>query len=124
MNKLDLLYLSTFVLAFCIGCDTHHPRPAKIEPVYYPEIKEGITTREDILFEYGAPSMEFESGRILTFRLALGDKGLENPGADYRIEKQNGKEFRVKIWYGSQYNLIVVFDNDQRVKKWALLQVR
>jgi len=64
----------------CAGCQTaptENPlSAASIQQHRLPPLEDGCTTRQQITAALGEPSMQFEHGRIVIYRIAL----IENPG--------------------------------------------
>lgn len=73
-------------------------------------LRDGATLREDAHLRLGEPSAQYESGRILAFRLARDQGGLYcvTPGE----------------WSPDSYSLILVFDAKGVLSRHSLVQVR
>jgi hypothetical protein len=84
-------------------------------------IENGKTTREQVLLKFGIPSRQFESGRILAWRVRTGDEGLVTV-SDY----PGGDDPRFNTWPASSrgYDLIVVFDPSDLVQTHNLVPAR
>jgi hypothetical protein len=65
---------------------------------------DGMTTAEEVRSRLGNPHSEFEQSRIVTYRLASPDAG----------------DFKPAAW--SPYELVLVFDASQVLKRHALIQ--
>ena len=74
-------------------------------------LQEGVTHREEVRMRLGEPSSQYESDRILAFRLAKDSGGyvLVKPG---------------NTWSGVGYNLMLAFDDDGVLRRHTLVEVR
>ena len=84
-------------------------------------IQDGQTTREQVLLKLGIPSRQFESGRILGWRVCSAGEGLVTV-SDYPGEP----DLRYNSWPAGTrgYDLIVVFDGGDRVEAHSLVLAR
>jgi hypothetical protein len=84
-------------------------------------IEDGKTSREAMLLKLGIPSRQFESGRILAWRVRTAEEGLVMV-SDY----PGGYDPRFNTWPASSrgYDLIVVFDAGDLVQTHNLVPAR
>jgi len=124
-----LLYILTIP-----GCFTHRPRPVdnliSLLPI---TIEKGIS-RENILLTFGAPSMVFQDGRIMTYRLSKTIKryDIDEEGNHEYTFKNAGIECKGtnrprdfnKSWFIARYNLVLVFNKENKVEKYRFIKVQ
>ena len=70
--KQAVMLLCLILLSLLTACATPKIRPSDVEQVIRSElsfIRDGVTTREDVLLKLGTPSAQFEAQRILTYQL-------------------------------------------------------
>ena len=84
-------------------------------------IKDGQTTREEMLLKLGVPSRQFEAGRILAWRVRTAEEGLVTV-SDY----PGSPDLRYNAWPATSrgYDLIVVFDPGDHVQTHSLVPAR
>lgn len=73
-------------------------------------LSDGVTRRDYALLKLGEPSAKYESSRILAYRLRKDEEGY------VLITRRDN-------WYGVQYSLILVFDDQGILNNHALVQV-
>jgi len=73
-------------------------------------LSDGVTRRDEALLKLGEPSAKYESSRILAYRLRKDEVGYV-----LLAHRDN--------WYGVQYSLILVFDDQGILNRHALVQV-
>lgn len=103
LRALASLCFALLLLGGCAG----NPRG---EPDLLGFLQDGSTRREDVYLRLGEPSAQYESGRILAFRLAKDEGGLYPVTTPY--------------WPSESYSLILVFDAQGLLSRHALVQVR
>ena len=74
----------------------------------------------DVLLRFGAPSTEFEDGRILTYRLVVPEDGEPQVVA----REVSLDDPRIAHWREAQYSLVLVFGDDHVLAQHALIRVR
>ncbi len=82
-------------------------------------IRDGETTREEVLLAFGLPSASFEGDRILAYRLASTQTGVM-----VLTREVDPFDVRVSAWHIAHYNLIVVFDAQGVVERHVVLRIR
>ena len=70
-------------------------------------IRDGATTREEVLLKLGTPSAEFEGQRILTYEI--------------RIDKKGEAHLIPPLRYRLYHNLVLVFGPDAVLEKHSLV---
>jgi hypothetical protein len=74
-------------------------------------LEEGVTRKADVIRRLGDPSAIYDDSRTMTYRLAQDDKGwIVRP-------KSVG-------WHGIVSNLVVVFDDQDILKRHSLVRIR
>jgi hypothetical protein len=97
--------------ALCVGCVTPPQPPAN--PRLLDFLQDGTTSKETVLLQLGQPSAQFESGRILTYRIGL--------------EKDRGyflRETGATNWLDLKFSLVLVFDGRDLLQRHAMVEVR
>lgn len=125
MRRLLLLSISVFLML--MSCVPLTMQPEKLRQKWLPFLQEGSTTKEDVLLELGIPSAQFQGDRILAYRLT----DVECQVYSFRhCEKEGlvtidmlGPE-ESSGWRAAWYNLILVFDENDVLKKLSLIGVR
>lgn len=103
-NCLLLTLFLTMLLAGCAG----QPR-GRADLLDF--LQEATTCKEQVYLTLGDPSMSYEGGRIVTYRLG------KNKGGYYLL--QNGPDFQ-----GVNYSLVLVFSEQGCIAKHSLVEVR
>lgn len=94
-------------MAFSVGCSTTPIGRGDLLDF----LKDGVSTREDIILQLGDPNAMYEHSRILTYRLSQDENGW--------VLRDNTKN-----WYGVLVNLVLVLDDRGVLKRHSLVQVR
>ena len=76
-------------------------------------LREGATTREEVILQLGQPSASFEHERILTYRL-----GEVRRAGLYLISPTN-----TLPWADVRYSLVLIFDGSGRLERKGLVTV-
>jgi len=111
VRRLSMSIRKVFIYFCCmlllIGCaHTLTVADSEVERKYLPWLEDGKTKKEEVQKRLGLPSVEFEGGRLWTFRLDLDqEKGFVST-------------------YPAIYSLVLVFDEKSTLKKHSLLRVR
>lgn len=96
------------------GCAT----PPNARPDLLAFLEPGRTTREEVLLKLGQPSASFEQERILTYRLGqYGEEGyfIVSPKVAYAGQSAS--------WQNVHFSLVIVFDEQGRLRKHGLVKV-
>ena len=82
-------------------------------------VQDGVTTREQVLMQLGAPTGRFEADRIFTYRIAReGDDGLRI------LQRQSdGSGYAGGNWQAADFSLVLVFQ-DEILTRHSLVPVR
>ena len=73
-------------------------------------IRDGVTTRQEVLARLGEPGATYEADRILTYRLG------RDQGGDYLFRNKSD-------WFGVCSNLVLVLDDHGILRKHSLVSV-
>lgn len=109
------LALAAFLFfALLAGCVT--PPNARKDLLAF--LEPGRTTREEVLLKLGQPSGSFEQEKILTYRLGqYGEEGYFIIAPKVFIPAQGAS------WQNVNFSLVIVFDEQGRLRKHELVKV-
>ena len=107
-----------FALVLAAGCATTRP-PVMGRPDLLNFLADSKTTKEEVITTLGQPSGKFEREKILTYRLGFktGNKGF------YVVEQHPGMPIE-ENWADAKYSLVLVFDENDVLRKHSLVEVR
>jgi hypothetical protein len=110
--------LATLGLAMLVvwlaGCVT--PPSARKDLLKF--LEAGHPTREEVILELGQPSGTFERERILTYRIGqLGEEGY------YIVSPKVVMPNQAPTWQSVSYSLVLVFDEQGRLRTHRLVRV-
>ena len=107
------------------GCLIHPNDGAPVAPVdpgvvheLLPYLVDGTATRAEIEGHLGAPTSEFEEGRVCTHRLMMRGPELVAVGRESVPD-----DSRLALWNVAHYSLVLVFDDAGLLVKHRLLRV-
>lgn len=103
-----------FLTALLAGCATTGPPSSKTLLDF---LKDGVTTKEEVLLQLGQASGAFESERILTYRIGKDDAGY------FLLDRLNRTDQR-GTWAMSSHSLVLVFDENNTLRRHSLVPVR
>jgi len=110
-----------FVFAFAVigwvyGCSYNMPLDTATVSEQFPFLRQGETTRQEVLNRMGLPMASYESDRILIFSM---------------IENHSLKRFQVgydsmpgRAVATALYHLVLVFDSKGRLERHSLVRVQ
>jgi len=111
-------FLACPVLVFALtGCGSAH-KLQTIDPgvtghTRLSFLKDSQTTKKEVLLNLGTLSVQFEEGRILTYRL---------DGKYQAVPRPSGQS--PTPWHRAQYSLVLVFDAAGILQRHSLVRVR
>lgn len=112
--------LAVLMLAGCNVAGSTQPVPPELEArLQRIPLRDGFTTKREVLLAYGLPSGQFEGERILTYRLEAHPQG-----ACVVTREVDPQDPRLSEWRMASINLILVFDDEHVLQQHAFLQVR
>jgi hypothetical protein len=114
--------MSVALGAAACGCAARST-PAQVADVERSQlafVRDGVTTREEVLLKLGVPSAQFEGERILTYRLGLNAKGALAPMSP----EVAAEDHRYAVWTRAAYNLVLVFDPRNVLQRHSFIEVR
>ena len=123
--KLRVQYFSLVVLGLLVaGCATPKVQPVPAVPAeramrshLLSFIRDGMTTREEVLLKLGTPSAQFESGRILTYQIRF-DKN----GALHLVwPRRSARNPALTNWEPEILSLVLVFGPNGLLEKHSLV---
>lgn len=108
------LQLAAIVLgAMCLaGCAT--PAIQGADPRLLEFLRDGASTRDEIMLALGQPSATFQQERILSYRLG------EDAKQGYFVVQPNS----ASPWLNVRYSLVLVFDSGGTLQKHSLVPVQ
>ncbi|RMF21981.1 MAG: hypothetical protein D6760_08370 [Deltaproteobacteria bacterium] len=112
------------ILAFLTACTTPKVQPLPAADIIRSDllsfVRDGVTTREEVLLKLGTPSAQFEGGRILTYQIRVGDDGIARVYWPRRSELHPA----LTHWEPEIYSLVLVFRNEGVLEKHSLVSAR
>ena len=117
------MLLSLFALLLLVGCAGTQQVVNKEAHPNLDFLKEGVTTKEDVLLKLGIPAAQFEGERILLYRLREREKeGLMAipPELGYRDARLAPMR---SSWGMGDYSLVLVFDEKNTLRKQSLIKI-
>ena len=94
------------------ACATNTNMPGG-DPQLLEFLRDGATTREEVLLKLGQPSATLESEKVLTYRIG----GEARQGYVVEIPLQGS-------WQGVTHSLVLIFDANGMLQKHSLVSVR
>jgi hypothetical protein len=108
------------ILGPALGCAYGVPLSiAEVETKHLAFLRDGETTREEILLKFGDPTGIFEDGRILTFRLEASETAVIPVRREYDRDLPG-----VTHWRLANLSLVAVFDDKNVLRRHALVPVK
>ena len=110
------------IIGLATGCATPKLQPADPQLLFKSElafIRDGATTREELLLKLGTPSGQFERDRILTYLLRV-----DKDGKWHLISPQINTTTGFREWRPETYSLVLVFGADGVLRKHSLVTAR
>jgi hypothetical protein len=102
------------------GCMYNLPlKVADVEAEHLSFLRDGGTSREEVLLRLGDPTGVFEDGRILTFRLEASDRGVIPVRREYDFDFHG-----VTQWRLANLSLVTVFDSNHVLNRHSLILVK
>jgi hypothetical protein len=114
-----LLLLALAILSLATGCATPRLQPAAPQLLSRSElafIRDGVTTREELVLKLGIPSAQVEGDRILMYQFRSDEGGkwhLVSP----RVSAMTG----LREWGAGTCSLVVVFGADGVLQKHSMV---
>ena len=115
------LFVWSFAGVLLAGCASQAPpaKVAELEAKHLAFVRDGVTTREQVMLQLGIPTGTFEGERIMTWRLVYNGDVLF-PIAAERVPDDP----RYTMWQVPAYNLVLVFDARNLVQRHSFIEVR
>ena len=113
--KIKILII-LLVLLSLVGCATAPPVKGRSDLLNF--LTDGKTRKEEVLTTLGQPSGQFESQKILTYRL-----GYEPKSYGYYVVERESTPSGWPMWTLTQYSLVLVFDDAGVLEKQSLIKV-
>lgn len=111
-------------LGLFAGCATPKVQPIPAAQVIRSDLlsflREGTTTREEVLLKLGTPSMRFEGERILTYQVRIDKDGAAHVFWPRRSELEL-KNSWLTHWEPGIHSLVLVFGPNGVLEKYSLV---
>lgn len=108
------------IIVLVTGCATPHVEPADPQLLLRSEllafIRDGVTTREEVVLKLGIPSAQFEGEKIMTYQLRADQAGKWHLVAP-QVNATNG----FREWPQGTCSLVLVFGGDGVLRKHSLV---
>ena len=110
----ELALAAILISVLLTGCVT--PPDARKDLLAF--LEAGRTTREEVLLKLGQPSGSFEQERIFTYRIGqYGEQGY------YIVSPKVVLPAQGATWQNVHFSLVLVFDEQGRLRKHQLIRV-
>ena len=126
--RLRRLFLLLSKVAFCIlfaflltGYPGQVIADENIQQKWLPFIKDGKTTKEEVLLKLGMPSAQFEGERILIYKMMFDEKEGFKVASRYISMAWDS---RFSQWGIPEYHLVLVFDKRNVLQRHSLLFIK
>lgn len=86
-------------------------------------LREGMTTREEVLLKLGTPSMRFEGERILTYQIRIAKNGAAHVFWPRRSELELENSW-LTHWEPGIHSLVLVFGPHGVLEKYSLVEAK
>ncbi|HZK81441.1 MAG TPA: hypothetical protein VFC46_10250 [Humisphaera sp.] len=110
-----IIALTVPLLMLSTGCQ---PTPAELSSKPVAFLRSGKVSEDDLLLHFGTPTGRFENDRVLTWRLGLTYMRELGPASRSVLPFGDGAD-----WQDTLYDLVVVFDGNQTMKRFRLIPV-
>ena len=108
------------ILWLSLGCAYKLPMTvAEVQEKHLEFLRDGETTREEVLLRLGDPTGIFEDGRILTFRIEASETGVVAVRREYDRDILG-----VSQWRLANLSVVAVFDEKGVLRRHALVPVK
>lgn len=103
------------LLSLLVSCST---TPLRGRADLLDFLQDDQTTKEEVLLKLGQPSAQYQTEKILTYRLGRDD---QNHGYYVVTREINSQGW--PIWANAKFSLVLVFDAQGRLCKHSLVEV-
>lgn len=119
--KQTVKFFSLIILGLLAACATPKVQPIPAEQVIRSDllsfVRDGATTREEVLLKLGTPSAQFEGQRILTYQIRIGKDGAAHVFWPRRSELNPA----LTHWEQEIHSLVLVFRPNGVLEKHSLV---
>jgi hypothetical protein len=117
------MLLSLLALLLVVGCAATQQVVNREAHPQLDFLKEGVTTKEEVLLKLGIPAAQFEGERILLYRL----RERQNEGLVVIPPELGYRDARLapvrSPWGTGDYSLVLVFDEKNTLSKQSLIKI-
>ena len=99
-----------------VGCSTTTPLRGRADLLDF--LADNQTTKEEVLLKLGQPSAQFQTEKILTYRL-----GKEDQNRGYYVVTREINPQGWPTWANAKFSLVLVFDAQGVLCKHSLVEV-
>jgi len=114
---MNLKFLAALVLlSLLVGCSTTTPLRGRADLLDF--LLDNQTTKEEVLLKLGQPSAQFQTEKVLTYRL-----GKEEQNRGYYVVTREVNPRGWPTWTNAKFSLVLVFDAQGLLRKHSLVEV-
>lgn len=118
-----LVFFPLTLIVILTGCATPRVQTADTKLLFSSEllgfIRDGITTREEVVLKLGIPSAQFEGEKILTYQLRA-----DQAGKWHLVAPQINRITGFREWREETCSLVLVFGEDGVLRKHSLVEAK
>ena len=123
IRRLKVIISAMAIIILGTGCATPRVQPADPELLFKSEllafIREGVTTREEVVIKLGIPSAQLEGDKILMYQL-----WADEAGKWHLIAPQVNATTGLRAWRKGVCSLVLVFGGDGVLQKHSLVKAQ
>ena len=116
-----VIFSALFLIILVIGCATPTLQPADPQLLFKSDmlsfIRDGVTTREEVVIKLGIPSAQIEGDKILMFQLQA-----DKEGKWHLTTPQWNATTGLRTWTEGTCSLVLVFGEDGVLRKHSLVK--
>jgi hypothetical protein len=121
IGKAVLVFSALSLIILTIGCATPTLQPADPQLLFKSDmlsfIRDGVTTREEVVVKLGIPSAQIEGDRILMFQMRA-----DKEGKWHLTAPQWNATTGLRAWATGTCSLVLVFGEDGVLRKHSLVR--
>jgi hypothetical protein len=123
ISQTRFIFSSLTLIIIVASCATPHIQPTDPQHLFKTEllgfIRDGITTREEVVLKLGIPSAQFEGEKILTYQLRV-----DQAGKWRLVAPQINATTGLREWREETCSLVLVFGADGVLRKHSLVEAK
>jgi hypothetical protein len=122
-SKAQFISSLLLMIALLSSCATPRVHPMDTRLLFHSEllgfVRDGTTTREEVLLKLGIPSAQFEGEKILTYQLRV-----DQAGKWHLVAPQINAVTGLRQWREETCSLVLVFDAEGVLRKHSLIEAK